>query len=632
MASEPEAYVVKKQEESDREDETDGSYSRSHSVRAIVLYKRRWVILGIFSLISMSNEIIYISYSSIASVIKEYYNVDYSQVTWLAMMFNAFYFLVPLATLFMNRFGLKLTIITGAVLNAISCYFRIAGRHRDGFTYVMIGNGFAAFGQCFILFVPPTLAAVWFSDNERAKATSIGVQANMFGIAVGFLMGGLLVPNTKDYDGVIKDRLYITLLFQAILCSILVLVSIVFLKESPRRPPSMSQYLKRKSRVNKINGNSIIENHNARFTDQMISYNIAMDTQYSNFEDFQKAMKSLSNEKRKQSTVLDLKLNQSNTQRFLYSARKLFRNISFHLILQAFSLFSAPFLAISVNINHWCTLKFPGNEQNIGIMGFVGIICGIIGMPIAGVIIDKTHRYKLLSVILLSGCAVTLLAFTLVLLYSNSFPLLFVIFCLNGLVSYPFMPVALEYAADITYPIAESSSSSIMFGFANLFGLIVMYLVSFILERKKVDLAGYVMTGCYVAALLCVVFIKGQLKRLDADKTKSISFTDGGGVTDYRSNDYLSSRHNRTVENNHSSDATIIENTVAVRDDETNNETNDSNPESKQENSSCHKSSDTSSDQSSERSRDGSFDESCDQKSRDKKQTNSASENQDETG
>ena len=41
----------------------------------LILYPRRWLVLLIFSLITMTNEVIWISLSSVSSIIKDYYQV-----------------------------------------------------------------------------------------------------------------------------------------------------------------------------------------------------------------------------------------------------------------------------------------------------------------------------------------------------------------------------------------------------------------------------------------------------------------------------------------------------------------------------------------------------------------------------
>ena len=147
-------------ERADERIPTKGSKNLTEcSSEKFVLYKQRWVVLAIFSLISMTNEIIWISLSSITSIVKEYYGVSYVAVNWLSMIYMLFYVFVIVATYVLNTYGLKFTIVIGAALNGLGSCLRLIGTNRDKFVFTFLGNASAAFTQCFILFVPPTLAA-----------------------------------------------------------------------------------------------------------------------------------------------------------------------------------------------------------------------------------------------------------------------------------------------------------------------------------------------------------------------------------------------------------------------------------------------------------------------------------------
>jgi hypothetical protein len=58
------------------------------------LYKRRWLILLIFVLYSMSNAMQWIQYSIISNIVKRYYAVDSYAISWTSMVYMITY--VPL--------------------------------------------------------------------------------------------------------------------------------------------------------------------------------------------------------------------------------------------------------------------------------------------------------------------------------------------------------------------------------------------------------------------------------------------------------------------------------------------------------------------------------------------------------
>ncbi|PNE09493.1 hypothetical protein B7P43_G00009, partial [Cryptotermes secundus] len=58
------------------------------------LYKRRWLILLIFVLYSMSNAMQWIQYSIISNIVTRYYAVDSYAISWTSMVYMITY--VPL--------------------------------------------------------------------------------------------------------------------------------------------------------------------------------------------------------------------------------------------------------------------------------------------------------------------------------------------------------------------------------------------------------------------------------------------------------------------------------------------------------------------------------------------------------
>lgn len=58
------------------------------------IYKKRFIILFIFVMLSASNALQWIEYSIIAHIIKSYYNVSYSAVDWTSMIYMVSYMIL----------------------------------------------------------------------------------------------------------------------------------------------------------------------------------------------------------------------------------------------------------------------------------------------------------------------------------------------------------------------------------------------------------------------------------------------------------------------------------------------------------------------------------------------------------
>lgn len=57
----------------------------------LTVYKKRWLILGIFVLYSASNAMQWIQYSIIANIITEFYGVSSIAVDWTSMIYMVLY-------------------------------------------------------------------------------------------------------------------------------------------------------------------------------------------------------------------------------------------------------------------------------------------------------------------------------------------------------------------------------------------------------------------------------------------------------------------------------------------------------------------------------------------------------------
>ncbi|KAJ9601196.1 hypothetical protein L9F63_000664 [Diploptera punctata] len=143
------------------------------------LYKRRWLILLIFVLYSMSNAMQWIQYSIISNIICKYYGVDSHAVNWTSMIYMITY--IPLifpASWLLDKTGLRVCAVLGALGTATGSWIKVGSASPERFVWAFIGQSVVAVSQVFILSVPARLAAVWFGPNEVSSACSVGVFGN----------------------------------------------------------------------------------------------------------------------------------------------------------------------------------------------------------------------------------------------------------------------------------------------------------------------------------------------------------------------------------------------------------------------------------------------------------------------
>ncbi len=148
----------------------------------VQVYVKRWIILATFCLVSLLSAFNWIEYGIIQDVVIAFYNESlpeepaarYDAVNWLSMVYMLCY--IPLvfpAMFLLERKGLRLSCILGALLTTVGAAIKVAGVQPNLFAVAMLGQTICAIAQAFTLGVPARLSALWFGPNEIGLATSV---------------------------------------------------------------------------------------------------------------------------------------------------------------------------------------------------------------------------------------------------------------------------------------------------------------------------------------------------------------------------------------------------------------------------------------------------------------------------
>lgn len=143
------------------------------------LYRRRWVIVFLFSCYSLCNAYQWIQYGIITNIFMKFYSVEGIAVDWLSMIYMLAYipFIFP-ATWILDKKGLRFAALLANALNCAGTWIKVASARPDLFWVTMLGQGASSLAQIFILGMPSSLASTWFGVNEVSTACSIGVFGN----------------------------------------------------------------------------------------------------------------------------------------------------------------------------------------------------------------------------------------------------------------------------------------------------------------------------------------------------------------------------------------------------------------------------------------------------------------------
>uniref|UniRef100_UPI0035900140 heme transporter FLVCR2-like isoform X2 n=1 Tax=Myxine glutinosa TaxID=7769 RepID=UPI0035900140 len=454
------------------------------------VYRRRWGILALFCLHSMSSSFQWIEFSILNDVFTRFYHVQTSDIDWLSMtyMFTYLLLILPVTWILSHR-GLRFMALVANILNCLGAWVKALGVRPDLFWVAVFGQTLCGVAQVFILSMPPLIAAVWFGPTEVSTACAIGVFGNQIGTAFGFLVPPLIVPNESN-DGHLAWDIRLLLYGIAAFNTVNLILIILLYQDKPPHPPSIAQATAmdnsaRESYKDCISG--LI--HNKDFLLLTFCYGLSAGAYYS--------LATLLNQ-----TVL-----------YYYPRAQQERH---HKVSREYSKQRLTHLASTSHIEQ-------GKEVETGWIGLTIVVTGVVSALLAGFWLDQTHTYKMTILV------VNILTFIAMVVYTFTMDLghIWVIFITAGLLGstsaannkLPFrctakrgpcisilsaswpqkmkihnifeqplhgecgssrffmtscLPIGFEFAAELTYPHSEGISSGFMNASSQVFGIILI--------------------------------------------------------------------------------------------------------------------------------------------------------------
>ncbi|XP_052009809.1 feline leukemia virus subgroup C receptor-related protein 2-like isoform X2 [Xyrauchen texanus] len=419
------------------------------------LYRRRWLIVFLFSSYSLCNAFQWIQYGIINNIFMKFYNVTSFAIDWLSMIYMLTYipFIFPVTWL-LDRKGLRVIALVAASINCVGTWIKVASVQPSLFWVTMLGQFACSFAQVFILGVPSQIASVWFGSDEVSTACAIGVFGNQLGIAIGFLVPPVLVPNVDDISELAQHISVMFYITAGVATVIFVLVVFVF-QDKPEIPPSVAQVALRNAPAG----------------------------QYS----------------------------------YSASIRRLLCNKPFILLIITYGLNVGCFYAVSTLLNRMIIEHYPGEEVNAGRIGLTLVIAGMVGSLICGIWLDKTKTYKetTLSVYLMSFVGMVIYALTLDL---GHLWVVFLTSGALGFFMTGYLPLGFEFAVELTYPESEGTSSGLLNCSAQIFGIVFTIIQGKIIDHFS-TLAGNIFLCVFLLiGSVMTAFIESDLRRQKANQ------------------------------------------------------------------------------------------------------------------
>ncbi|MHA1720255.1 MAG: MFS transporter [Promethearchaeota archaeon] len=194
--------------------------------------KYRFVVLGIFMLMGIMTQIMWITFAPISKDIESFYGISENMVVWaLTGSFMIAYIPVNFpACWLIDKFGLKWGVGIGVMITGI--FGLIRGIFANNFIIVLISQIMCAIGQPFVLNAFTKLAANWFPEKEKATASGLGTISMFFGIIIGMMLPEIL--NIGNNPKIIPNLL----LGYGIAGVLGMILYLVFIKDKPENPPN----------------------------------------------------------------------------------------------------------------------------------------------------------------------------------------------------------------------------------------------------------------------------------------------------------------------------------------------------------------------------------------------------------
>lgn len=454
-------------------------------------YCQRWLMLALFCGLTFTNSFLWIAFSPIEIYVEQYYEVSPTAVNFLSVSFMILY--LPgsiLSAHLLSTVGFRNTMVCGGLLNVCGGWIRYlsvfvptsAGTLR--FSVLMLGQIFAALGQPFFTNTSAKLAGTWFGPSERDIATVIASLVNPIGNAAGQVVPPMYVSCGGDGKNVTcnspqqVDGLGDFLLAQAAVASLTSLATFLFFRDAPPTPPSLSAARRGEEEAST---SSILNNvrtlaRDAEFQKIMIGFGIGVGI-------FNALMTMLAQ-------ILEPAYHERGTG--------------------------------SVNKSQLST--------DAGMYGLILITAGLVGAMVFGVVLDKTHAYRLSLKLLFSAGTVGIAGF-LFSVRPNNGTWITAWTAFAGFCALPLLPVALQCAVECTYPIPEELSSALLLLTGNIVGVGFTFGFQALLAtpgfsnwydyKEQTTPCFYFGTGVMAFACVHILMYKGDYKRLALETSQT---------------------------------------------------------------------------------------------------------------
>jgi len=432
--------------------------------------------------------------------VEDRYGVSALAVNMLSLVFMIMYLPGSFLGLYtMERYGMRNSLIVGAVLNALCGWIRyfcdafVPGDH-GAYAVTMVGQVMGAMAQPIFTNLPSRIAGDWFPTSERDLATVVSAMTNPLGNAAGSVVPTLFAVGLGQVVGL--------MLYQAIWATVLLVAVGLVVRDRPPSPPSAAAALR-------LPGGH--PGHASHAVDTPATLAAPGTTAAAT------ALVPLLDDDGSEAlgmAVPDHAHDSANAamHRLYADFGSLFRNRNFLCLMTAFGIGLGMFNATLTVLAQYIATCGYGSDV-AGYAGGALLGAGLVGAFGVGVLLEKTRAY----VRILKGGILGCLASTLFMLGSmqrDGTAQLVAAFGVMGFCLIPLLPVSLENAAECTYPVPEDNSAALLLLAGQLIGIVMIFVMTPLIQMNPTadcstiatPVAGLVAGSMLVAASVLLFF------------------------------------------------------------------------------------------------------------------------------
>uniref|UniRef100_A0A1I7XF20 MFS domain-containing protein n=1 Tax=Heterorhabditis bacteriophora TaxID=37862 RepID=A0A1I7XF20_HETBA len=146
---------------------------------------------------------------------------------------------------------------------------------------------------------------------------------------------------------------------------------------------------------------------------------------------------------------------------FWETLKKLMTGKDFLLLFITYGINTGVFYAVSTLLSQMVSFFYKNKTETVGQIGLVIVLAGMLGSVVGGYCLDRFHKFKLTTILVYLFSFLGMLSFTftinlgsIMIVFGNAF--------LLGFFMTGYLPIGFEFAAEITYPAAEGTTSGLL--------------------------------------------------------------------------------------------------------------------------------------------------------------------------